>query len=594
MGLDYVLFHCTYTIPLTTALTVAYYPFFTRKDRYKISALIIIAVLATIPWDSYLIRTSIWTYPPDAVVGYTIFDIPIEEVFFFVIQTYTTSVGYCIFTKTLVLPMYLRSCSEKRRVRDVGKLAILGLMSVGGACVLAGGRATYLGLILIWVCPVLIFQWILSYPFLVTLPWKPIAAATWLPTAYLWIADARAMRAGTWMIEMGMKLDYQVYGLEVEEAIFFLATNTMIIAGLVGCDYAFAIQEYRFLSEPITSHKSSLKATVLGLIHPIHINEDLISDLCQAVERLKEKSQSMFLGSALFQGQLRIDLIFLYSFCRVIDDLIDEAENPSEEEYWIIQCNSILHAKFNGGQHKGKRTKAGRSWGVNQMNNPIREEKYKILRRSIELLPLNRLSKKPLCDLLEGFKMDLAFNSETGEFPIHKEYNLDQYSSYVASTVAALVIDIILWHYPSKNAQHTQRIRSAAKEMGRALQCINIARDIHRDAAIGRVYIPTSWLKDLKLTPQDVLHCSNSADMYFMQEILLNKADSHYLSSRGTIEELPSEAREPVRATVEAYMDIGRLLRKRRGISLEQEGKMKVPLGRRLVVGWWVMLGKKW
>lgn len=36
-----------------------------------------------------------------------------------------------------------------------------------------------------------------------------------------------------------------------------------------------------------------------------------INALGDAVERLKQRSQSMYLGSAMFVGRLRIDLIFL-------------------------------------------------------------------------------------------------------------------------------------------------------------------------------------------------------------------------------------------------------------------------------------------
>ena len=59
--------------------------------------------------DSYLIRTRVWSmphtpwllfimltlpaYPPDVIIGPTLFDIPAEELFFFVIQTYIVSRG---------------------------------------------------------------------------------------------------------------------------------------------------------------------------------------------------------------------------------------------------------------------------------------------------------------------------------------------------------------------------------------------------------------------------------------------------------------------------------------------------------------------
>ena len=183
-----------------------------------------IAVITTMPWDSYLIRAAIWTYPPNAVIGPTQFRIPIEEVFFFVIQTYTTGLVYCIFTKPLVRRMYLQSC-QKKQLRDVIAMAMLGCIGIGIACLFFGGRAIYLGLILVWGCPILLFQWyvcslsggrclpfrMLSYPFITARPLKLC-----LPTMHLWVADTRVMRAGTWMIESGTKMNYQCYGLEVE------------------------------------------------------------------------------------------------------------------------------------------------------------------------------------------------------------------------------------------------------------------------------------------------------------------------------------------------------------------------------------------
>ncbi|OJJ65921.1 hypothetical protein ASPBRDRAFT_667091 [Aspergillus brasiliensis CBS 101740] len=570
--------HCTYTLPAASALTVLYYPFFTGQDRCKICILITIAILATIPWDSCLIRTTIWTYPPDAVVGPKIFDIPIEEVFFFAIQTYTTSVVYCIFTKPLVRPMYLRSHWEKYGTRNGVAIVIMAFMGGGIACLPLGRRTTYLGLILVWVCPVLLFQWILSYPFLVTIPWRPTIASICLPTIYFWIADSRALGAGIWRIENGTKLDYQIGGLDLEEALFFLVTNMMVVVGLVGCDYTFALQEYNSLSHPVLGNHITLRTALFLLARPLSIDESHISALSRAVYRLQDKSQSMFLGSALFQGQLRVDLIFLYSFCRVMDDLIDEAKDEQEARFWVTECRRLLDSSYRGQlQHDA-------SYARKEV------EGREILRQSISHLPLSHLNETSFYDLLQGFEIDLTFNSKQGGFPIQSEYWLDQYAGFVAGAVGALVFDLILCYYGHANTQDVPRLRQAAKEMGKSMQCVNIARDIHRDAAIGRVYIPTTWLDEVGLAPEDVLQCPNSPIMYDLQERMLQKADKYYQASREAIEELPRGVREPVRATVESYMDIGRLLRERKGTSLEGASKLKVPLMRRLIVGWLAML----
>lgn len=117
-----------------------------------------VAVVATIPWDSYLVRNRIWSYPADAVTGYTFFAIPLEEVFFFIIQTYNTALLFVILTKRLVLPAYLSRLPGKQALIP-GSVLLLSGWIYGATCVYTGGRYTYTGLILVWACPVLLLQW---------------------------------------------------------------------------------------------------------------------------------------------------------------------------------------------------------------------------------------------------------------------------------------------------------------------------------------------------------------------------------------------------------------------------------------------------
>lgn len=78
MGFKYALVHVKYTIPPTIILSLIYRPLLTKLDIYKIAFLITIAVVSTTPWDSYLIRNRVWTYPPNVIIGPKLFDIPAE------------------------------------------------------------------------------------------------------------------------------------------------------------------------------------------------------------------------------------------------------------------------------------------------------------------------------------------------------------------------------------------------------------------------------------------------------------------------------------------------------------------------------------
>lgn len=122
-------------------------------------------MFSTTPWDSYLIRTKIWSYPPNAIIGPTVFRIPAEEFFFFVIQTYNTSLLYLILNKPTFHPTYLRG--EKlqhdgkrlRLWRGVGTF-IMSFLTAGGAVMASSrGKGLYMGLILVWALPFALVLW---------------------------------------------------------------------------------------------------------------------------------------------------------------------------------------------------------------------------------------------------------------------------------------------------------------------------------------------------------------------------------------------------------------------------------------------------
>lgn len=306
--------HLKFTIPLATALTVISYPILTRRHWYQTSILVLIAVVATIPWDSYLIRHNVWTYPPDVVIGPTLLSIPAEELFFFVIQTYITALLYHVLNKPLLHAEYLDSKSQIPRVVHRGvQVVTCSLTLLGFWLVPNGGPGTYLGLILIWACPFALLTWTLGGLFMATLPWTSVALPIALPTLYLWIVDELALRRGTWAIESGTKLGVTVWGsLEVEEAIFFAATNVLIVFGLGAFDNALAVID----AFPDVFESAPECPTPTMLIKALFIawpaeRKDRINGIQEAVKRLCRKSRSFYLASSTFAGRLRIDLVLL-------------------------------------------------------------------------------------------------------------------------------------------------------------------------------------------------------------------------------------------------------------------------------------------
>lgn len=600
MGYDYALVHVKYTVPPAIALTYLHRPLRTTFDLYKTAWLICIAVASTIPWDSYLIRRRIWTYPPDAVLGPVAFSIPVEELFFFVIQTYTTSLLYILINKPVLHARYLFGADEghsdrrrasrgalgPRTVRVTGQVVLAFVIGAAAVAVYDGGRATYTGLILAWVAPFMLLLWSLAHPFLVALPaWRTVVPIA-LPTVYLWVVDTLALKRGTWAIESGTKLGLHLWpGLDVEEALFFLVTNTVIVLGLTAFDYSMTVLEAfpaAFATVPdMPSPALLMKALMLPRSR---YARPRIAGIVQASKRLQKKSRSFHLASSTFQGRLRIDLVLLYSFCRVADDLVDNASSVDEANGRVADLRAFLDAAYSD------QDPAVRSARLAEL---IDSRFTAETSAALHSLPTAHLSPTPLYQLLEGFEMDLLFDADARagkaetRWPVLGEDDLELYSLRVAGTVAELCLDLVFHHAPEQySSDRRKRLTLAGRNMGIALQLVNIARDIAVDARMRRVYLPRRWLEQVGLTPEDVLKQPHGSKIDLLRHRLLSKAHAIYGDARSAIDELPRNGRQGMRVAVESYMEIGRVLQEDSSSARPKEGQASVPGLRRLRVAW--------
>ena len=212
---------------------------------------------------------------------------------------------------------------------------------------------------------------------------------------------------------------------------------------------------------------------------------------------------------------------------------------------------------------------------------------------ALEFLPARHLPKAPLELLLQGFETDLAFLE--GNFPIKDEAALENYATAVASTIGVLCLHLVFHHcapVPPPDVQ--RRLVAAGATMGQALQYINMARDVAVDADLGRVYLPTTWLDEHGLSPEEVLEVPGGPRIEVMRRDLLQRAFRWYDETRGVMRLIPRPARAPMMVAVESYMEIGRVLRE------GTKGARRVPIGgraatvprsRRIWVAWRTMAG---
>lgn len=198
---------------------------------WALTALVLIALIYTTPWDNYLVATQVWWYDPTLVTGLTLGWVPIEEYTFFVLQTILAGL-WLLWLARRILPARgaFRSRSPLRWVITF----ILGLFWLLSVFILATGwqPGTYLVLILVWALPPVMLQTAFGGDIL----WhyrRLVIPGILIPSTYLSAADSLAIRSGTWTISPAQTLGiYFLGGLPLEEFIFFLVTNVLIVFGM--------------------------------------------------------------------------------------------------------------------------------------------------------------------------------------------------------------------------------------------------------------------------------------------------------------------------------------------------------------------------
>lgn len=237
-AMTYLQFLLVFIVPATLLALAALRSGGPIRGRARIGLFVIplIALIYTTPWDNYLVSRGVWSYPPGRVMG-TIGYVPIEEYLFFLLQPILA--GAFFLSLVANRPAGNAAAVTRRRaatprmfrtVRAVGALASVAVLTFG-AWLLTTEPGTYLGLIFVWAAPVLVLQWLWGGEHIAARP-NAVALGIAVPTAYLCAADWWAIREGIWEIAEPTTLGPSFFGLPMEEAVFFLVTNTMVVLGM--------------------------------------------------------------------------------------------------------------------------------------------------------------------------------------------------------------------------------------------------------------------------------------------------------------------------------------------------------------------------
>ena len=169
------------------------------------------------------------------------------------------------------------------------------------------------------------------------------------------------------------------------------------------------------------------------------------------------QSGSSFYYSFLFLPEAaKQAIIAVYAFCREVDDIVDNGTDKAIAEQKLLFWHSEIENVYAG--------------------NP----QHPVGKALLTALKQFDLKKILFQEILQGMQMDLQYQGyQTFE-------DLRLYCHCVASTVGLLAVEIF-------GIQNPQTLEYA-RNLGTALQLVNIIRDVGEDAKRGRIYIPEEEL----------------------------------------------------------------------------------------------------
>ena len=152
------------------------------------------------------------------------------------------------------------------------------------------------------------------------------------------------------------------------------------------------------------------------------------------------------------------------------------------------------------------------------------------------------LIRKCLGIIIGGQELDLLRFSGNEEGPISclKNYHeMDDYAYRVAGSVGEFWTEICLNHAFKVADSERIEMLDAGTRFGKALQLINILRDIPEDLSIRRCYIPSEDLRSVGLVPEDLLDKSNMDSFRPLMNTYIMKAEEHLSEAVRYIQMLP-------------------------------------------------------
>jgi 15-cis-phytoene synthase len=241
---------------------------------------------------------------------------------------------------------------------------------------------------------------------------------------------------------------------------------------------------------------------------------------------IRKGSKIFSLAAKLFDSETRDAAFFLYGWCRYCDDQVDDAGKTASQDELAKRIKAL-------------KEDTAAAFSFAEQREPVFVALQYIVHRY-------GIPAHYALELIEGMAMD----ARGTRYNSLKELLL--YCYRVAGTVGLMMSHVM-------GLRDESALKHAA-DLGIGMQLTNIARDIIEDAAMGRIYLPLSWLQEAQIPAAEVAAPEYREKLAMLSLRLLREADRYYRSGDAGLWYLSFRSACAVSAARQVYSEIGSLL----------------------------------
>ncbi len=255
---------------------------------------------------------------------------------------------------------------------------------------------------------------------------------------------------------------------------------------------------------------------------------------------LEGTSRSFYLSLKELPNSIRPQVSLLYMLARTSDTIADSEQGDASDLLLALES----YNDFSQG-------KTSNLMDISSLAESQRNKSEASLLRNVEkitskIADFSESDQKAirLClgTIIGGQILDLQrFSSDEGTIlSLESDEELDDYAYRVAGSVGEFWTRMSLDHiFKLKEENSEVELFEKGIRFGKALQMINILRDIPADLSLGRCYIPRSKMEGYGITPTDLLEPSSMDSFRPLYDEYLDLTDEYLTSAVQYIEMLP-------------------------------------------------------